>query len=138
MIENSPKGTQILFMKLLIHLAEMDGEISKEEEKIVSKFSKTLNIPWKDLNHNWELPKILKGITDSDGKIYFIVELTRLAFSDGTYDNLEKDTILKIAEKIDISEEKSLEIENWVKKEFALKEEFNKLLKNNIYGTSNN
>jgi uncharacterized tellurite resistance protein B-like protein len=128
MIVNCPKGTQILFMKLLVHLAKADEVISKEEETIIEEFSKALNIPWKDLNHEWDLKKILSPIKNSDGKIYFIVELMRLAFADGCYDNLEKDKILEISKIIQIPEEKTTKIEEWVKKEVALKKEFAELL----------
>lgn len=128
MIVNCPKGTQILFMKLLVHLAKADEVISKEEETIIEEFSKALNIPWKDLNHEWDLKKILSPIKNSDGKIYFIVELMRLAFADGYYDNLEKDKILEISKIIQIPEEKTTTIEEWVKKEVALKKEFTELL----------
>lgn len=130
MIENSPKGTQILFMKLLIHLAKTDNIISSEEEIILEKFSKALNIPWKELNHEWDLNKILSSMKDSDGKILLLVELMRLAFSDGSYDNLERETILKIAESIKVPEELTIRVENWVQKEFALKEEFEGLIDN--------
>lgn len=128
MIVNCPKGTQILFMKLLIHLAKVDDVISKEEKNIIEDFSRALNIPWKDLNHDWDLKKILSPMKDSDGKVFFIVELMRLAFADGCYDNLEKDTILEISKTIQIPEDKIERIETWVKKEFDLKKEFSRLL----------
>jgi uncharacterized tellurite resistance protein B-like protein len=107
------------FIKLLLYLSRIDGELSEEEITAIQQICLELDL---DFSHVFEgkehivlnLKEILQQITSPLSKRVVILELVKLAHADKIYTETEHKGIQYIANILGVSEEKIVEIEEWV------------------------
>jgi DnaJ-domain-containing protein 1 len=117
---------RIIFLKGIIRLAKADGIIADEERIFFRNVALGLKIPQSDIeklevsmDQNLNSPQLRsKFIIKFDNKkkcLFFLEEAIQLCFTDGVYQNEEKEEILKIATEMGVSLKSVKAIENWVK-----------------------
>lgn len=107
------------FIKLLLYLSRIDGEISQEELSNIQQCCLELEV---DLSHIFhgesqimlQLDEILQQITHPISKRAVLLELVNFAHADKTYAAAEQQGIRSIAAALGVSEIKVHEIEQWV------------------------
>lgn len=112
------------FIQLLLYLARIDGQVSKEEITAIQQTCVELGIDFSHLFERHEplllnLETILQQIASPLSKRVVILELVRLAHADKTYTESEHQGIQYIANLLGVSEKKVVEIEKWVQEGIA-------------------
>lgn len=107
------------FIKLLLYLARIDGELSKEEITAIQQICLELGLDFPHIFEGKEpivlnLEEILQQISSPLSKRVIILELVKLAHADKNYTDSEHKSIQYIANILGVSEEKIVEIEEWV------------------------
>ena len=108
------------YVNALVYIASVDQNICKEEKEKIQNFCKIYGITNEELvnkiflnccNKQLALDEILKPITRKNQRIALINDLLALCFADGTYSEVEKDTIVTISSILDIENEKIQQLE---------------------------
>lgn len=127
---------QILSLyKLLVYMANADGDVSIEEKSYINKFKKTYNL--EDFDQDPCIISIDECLTEMDSKkakIITLMELVSLSYQDGHFCDFEQKIYRDIACKFGFSRSLKLllDIESFVRKQFDLRFEGESLVSRNI------
>ncbi len=101
------ENSKNLFLNLEVFLANVDGEYSESEDRIIRMHCKEMGLEIIQYNENLRLEDIIKNInsemTVKEKKIIFI-ELLTVVFIDGVYDDREKEFIENLRKLLYIPE----------------------------------
>jgi len=100
-------------ISLLTCIAKIDGEISDQEIKFLTEYSKEHDIQV-DLKSEINLEAACSLIKSEKSKVVAIQEIIKIAISDGDYDSAERQGALAISKMLSMSPEAFDKIESWV------------------------
>lgn len=100
-------------ISLLTCIAKIDGEISEQEIKFLTEYSKEHSVQI-DLKSEIKLEDACSLIKSEKSKIVAIQEIIKIAISDGDYDSSERQGAFAISKMLLISPETFYKIESWV------------------------
>lgn len=108
------------FLKLLVCLARIDGELTHEESAFIQRCCWELDLELAQIfPQNTSIPldlhTILEEITTSLSQRVVIVELITMAYADGAYSEREQQGIRTIAEWMDVDTATIPALEEWVR-----------------------
>ena len=113
------ENSKNLFLNLEVFLANVDGEYSESEDRIIRMHCKEMGLEIIQYNENVMLEDIFKNInsemTVKEKKIIFI-ELLAVVFIDGVYDDREKEFIENLRKLLYIPENVGQQAFDMVKK----------------------
>ncbi len=95
-----------LVLDLCINVSNANGTFSSEEQNYINQYAEEMNIPvrFESSNTNGEAVKKLVEISSPSELRGIGVELIALLLSDNSYDDDEKEYMIKIGESFGISE----------------------------------
>lgn len=95
------------FISLSMHVANANGVIEESERLMMLEYCKEMDIPHEDADNNMSVDEIVAVFSKSDikNKKIMMFEILGLVYSDGVYDQAEKNFIKGYAEKVGISQE---------------------------------
>lgn len=135
----SQQDDKFMFLKGLLKLAKVDGNISSEEMGFLSDISvgfglseenieKLKQASCYDLDSD-EGKKFFKlSFSNKAQSIFFIKEAIQLCYIDGKYDDCEKNAIKDIAREIGLSDSTLNKVDEWVCEGIEWKERGDKLI----------
>jgi tellurite resistance protein len=100
-------------ISLLTCIAKIDGEISEQEIKFLTEYSKEHSVQI-DLKSEIELEAACSLIKSDKSKVVAIQEIIKIAISDGDYDSSERQGVFAISKMLLMSPELFYRIESWV------------------------
>ncbi len=105
------------FLELAYIVANYNDDFAEEQKALISQYRIELGL-FEDVYKitNKKLADILNSFNNSRNEIKnaVFVEIMALIYSDGVYDELEREIASKIMENLDISKEKCSEVIMWI------------------------
>lgn len=112
------KTDKIAYLRGMVRLSKVNGEVAKEEVAYIEAVAKGMGLDEKELAELHTLwaseSEVKQSFTNKGNAAFFIQEAIQLCSVDGSYDDSEHREVHKIAEEIGISEADVVSIENWV------------------------
>lgn len=99
---------------LLVGLARViyaDGKVTETELEFFSRLSTALNIQNADID---KLKDQKVSFDKTTSSMLFLTQAVQVCYVDGSYDESEKNELIKICQELDISENALEEVEKWV------------------------
>ncbi len=99
---------------LLVGLARViyaDGKVTETELEFFSRLSTALNIQNADID---KLKDQKVSFDKTTSSMFFLTQAIQVCYVDGSYDESEKNELIKICQELDISENALEEVEKWV------------------------
>ena len=110
--ETSRHRTNIAHFKAIVNLAAVDGEINQDEERLLIRFARKLDIlpeEYKDiLKHHEEFPSI--SINSYEERLEHIYDLFKLIYADHRMDQPERTLVIKYVIALGVPVEKAKEV----------------------------
>lgn len=114
-------GEKFAFLNLAYYIANIDGELDKEEKDIIQEYCSEMGIDNIDYNvENFNLEDTLSKIKTLKSKKIVLLELMILVHSDNKYHRFEQNVINKIVTYFGISAKKADIYSEWGKMASAL------------------
>lgn len=113
------------FLKALAQIAIADDEVTLDEKEMVEQYVEAWNL---EASAESEVREILESgstqtldalvseFSETGTRFLLLQELMRLAYSDGTYGDVERRRIATIAEKMSMTKREFQEVEEWVER----------------------
>jgi tellurite resistance protein len=120
-----------LFLELAHLIANSDGIIVEQEEEMLERYRDEMNLSHKEYEiQNLSLDNILAELKDHslENKRMILLEVLAIAFSDGVYDEEQKQIIKKLKQSFNISVEEYETFKNLLQKVNKIYEEINTLI----------
>ena len=112
-VELLDKNEKNALVQLIVSIAKADGNVSQEEVDFLTAYANENDVVV-DLNKEIDLTAACSAINSYEGSVVAIQEIVKMALSDGHYDESERRGAAAIAEMLNLTSDKFLEIENWV------------------------
>ncbi|MFD1957271.1 TerB family tellurite resistance protein [Paenibacillus thailandensis] len=118
------------FLEIAHLAAKADGFVSRNEEGALRSFMAEMNMEDAgiEFSANRSLEQILGGIDDPRVKQIYFLEILMLAFSDGNFNDDEKQIVKDMKRLIGVTDEAYAACKNWVERLDKLKVEGLKLI----------
>lgn len=100
-------------LKLLISIAQIDGNISIEETEFLSEYAKEYGL-LANLDSTISIEDACASLESHEAKVIALQEIVKIAVVDGNYDSSEREGAIAISGMLNIPMETFLKIENWV------------------------
>lgn len=117
---------KIAFLELAYLLASADGILAVKEELILEEYRHELQIDEKYKIRHLSIEEILKAFQSERSKNVALTELFRLIFSDGVYQDEERNSVQLIKTYFGFDPHQFQSFKDWVLKIRELSEEQNK------------
>lgn len=120
-----PNADRFPFLKALAHIAAVDDSVTVDEKQMVMEYADTWELD--DSSHgkirkilrsgtNLSLDALVAEFSETGTRFLLLQELVRLSYADGTYADAERKEIARIAQRLGMTEEQFLEVEEWVER----------------------
>ena len=119
------------FLGLVVEMAMADGDYSEEEHAIVYAYCQEMKIEFEKEYEKKSVEEILSVVkSNSSGitKKIFIFELLGVALTDGTYDEREKELVLRLCREFEIDVDFVIQCENVIKEYMSFQERINQIV----------
>ena len=114
-------GEKFAFLNLAYYMANIDGDMDKEEKDVIQEYCSEMGIDNIDYNvDDFNLENTLSKIKTMKSKKIVLLELMILVHSDNKYHRFEQNVINKIANYFNISQKKVDTYSEWGKMTSAI------------------
>jgi len=126
-------GEKFAFLNLAYYMANIDGDMDKEEKDVIQEYCSEMGIDNIDYNvDDFNLENTLSKIKTMKSKKIVLLELMILVHSDNKYHRFEQNVINKIANYFNISQKKVDTYSEWGKITSAIYSQGNIFLQEDI------
>jgi len=114
MVDRLSENEQRALMELLIHLAKADGIVEDIEDAVLHEYADLVSIDFDTLDGNLDIEELVPQFESPESKLIVLQQLIRLSHLDGHFTKPEKETILRIAEKMNVPLHILQQVDAWV------------------------
>lgn len=107
LFESSKHRNNVAHFSAIVNLATVDGKANEEEQKLINRFMKKLDITDEEYNEIIKNPKKYPIVPQviADNRLERLLDLFKMIFSDHEIDDQERKLILRYAIQLGCSEE---------------------------------
>lgn len=114
MVDRLSANEQRALMELLVYLAKADGKVEDIEEAVLHEYADLVAVDFDSLDGNLGIEELVPQFETPESKLIVLQQLIRLSHLDGQFTKPEKETILRIAERMGVPLHVLQEVDGWV------------------------
>lgn len=110
--ESSKHRNNVAHFSAIVNLATVDGDLNEDEQKLVNRFARKLDITeeeYQEILKNSKKYPVVPHI-NTDDRLERLLDLFKIIYSDHMIDDAERKLVLKYAIQLGFSQEKAEEI----------------------------